>query len=53
MGTKIGGIVGGAGNTILNNGGNGILLEAGGERATLRNRAGGIPPTVIEAIISE
>ncbi|MEQ1643954.1 MAG: right-handed parallel beta-helix repeat-containing protein, partial [Pyrinomonadaceae bacterium] len=48
LGTKIGGTVGGAANTILNNAGNGILVEAGDESITLRYRAGGIPPTVIE-----
>ncbi|MEQ1643836.1 MAG: hypothetical protein ABL959_10360, partial [Pyrinomonadaceae bacterium] len=48
VGTKIGGIVGGAGNTILNNAGNGIHVEAGDESITQRYRAGGIPPTVIE-----
>ncbi|MBK6725340.1 MAG: hypothetical protein IPG58_19370 [Acidobacteria bacterium] len=48
VGTKIGGIVGGAGNTILNNAPVTASCSKRAARATLRIRAGGIPPTVIE-----
>ncbi|MBP7475842.1 MAG: hypothetical protein KA810_11340, partial [Pyrinomonadaceae bacterium] len=43
-GNRIGGAVAGAANTIINNGGNGILVDTVSDSSS----RGGVPPTVIE-----